>query len=340
MAKKKSGAVYRPSSPADVLFLAAQKQHQAGDLEAALAGYGKVLRLLPNHVEVLNNIGAIHFSRGELVEAEASFARILAVRPDSLKALKNIAVVCKSLGKRAEAIEYNKRAIAIDGNDLDALVGLGVILFEDARYFESIVYWRRAAALAPNNPRVLADFGLCLRWVYEPEEAEANLRKAMSMEVTAMANNALGITLKLLSRYEEASECFRNAVRLDPNMNETIWNEATSRLLFGEFEAGWKLYEARWKVAAIPTPRRQYDRPHWEGEPLEGRRLLIHWEQGLGDTLQFIRYAQLVKQRGATVIALMQPEVVSLLARCPYIDQVIATNDPLPPFDYHIPLLS
>ncbi len=122
-----------------------------------------------------------------------------------------------------------------------------------------------------------------------------------------------------------------------PDHAETHLSRAVLWLLTEDFERGWPEYEWRWQAGCVP---RAFPQPRWDGSPLEGRTILLHAEQGLGDTLQFVRYARLVHERGGTVIVECQPALVRLLASCPGIDRVVARDEPLPDFDVHAPLLS
>jgi hypothetical protein len=128
------------------------------------------------------------------------------------------------------------------------------------------------------------------------------------------------------------------AFRLRP---ETIaLNRSLVSLRLGDMPLGWAQYEARWRVPGLITPNRTFPQPRWQGEPFAGKTLLLHHEQGLGDTLMFIRYAQRVKDLGGTVLVEAQVPLAALVATCPGVDVVIPHGTPLPPFDLHLPLLS
>src|SRR5580704_9409282 len=114
-----------------------------------------------------------------------------------------------------------------------------------------------------------------------------------------------------------------------------------TRLTMGDFEAGWKAYEWRWKTGAFARHRRQFQAPLWLGDqPISGKTILLHAEQGFGDTIQFVRYASLVAARGAKIILEVQAELVRLLSGMPGVETVVARGMPLPPFNVHCPLLS
>jgi hypothetical protein len=137
---------------------------------------------------------------------------------------------------------------------------------------------------------------------------------------------------------EDALTSYGQAVCLKPDYADAHRNRALLWLLLGDFEQGWPEYEWRWRCQGITMPA--FRQPLWDGSPLEGRTVLLHAEQGLGDTLQFIRYAPLVQQQGGKVLVKGQLPLLSVLARCPGIDHLVGQNSPLPDFDVHAPLLS
>jgi len=175
--------------------------------------------------------------------------------------------------------------------------------------------------------------------VGKPEESLESCLKALTLKPQFLgALHNLGSALQAQGELEEAAECFQKALRLDPNHAKTHLNQASLMLVQGDFERGWEEYEWRWKTGQLP--KREFREPRWMGEPLSGRTILLHAEQGLGDTLQFIRYAALVKRLGARVVVECQKPLVKLLSRSQGIDQLAAQGDDVPHFDVHAPLLS
>ena len=126
----------------------------------------------------------------------------------------------------------------------------------------------------------------------------------------------------------------------DYSGSEQTWDLCCVNLLFGVMPLGWEQHESRWSHPGLTNPRREFPQPRWQGERLAGRTVLLHCEQGYGDTLLFVRYAPLVKQLGGQVLLLVQPEVADLVSTCPGVDGVFTEEGSLPPFDVHLPLLS
>ena len=200
---------------------------------------------------------------------------------------------------------------------------------------------RRALALKPDYAEAHNNLGGALSAQGNLDEAVACYRRALALKPDyAEAHNNLGGALSDLAKFDEALACYRRALRLKPDYAEAHWNQALLTLLTGDFERGWAEYEWRWKTKQLHFERRTFSQPRWDGQPLAGRTILLHAEQGLGDTIQFVRYVSLVKVRGGRVVVECQPPLLPLLADCPGIDQVVARGNPLPAFDVQAPLLS
>jgi hypothetical protein len=198
---------------------------------------------------------------------------------------------------------------------------------------------REAVAARPQYPNAHLNLGTALRDAGQYEEAVASLWRAVELDPgIAEAHNNLGTSLQALGRYDEARACYVEALRLDPELPDAHFSRATDWMRQGDIARGFAEYEWRWKCKNYAW--RAFSQPRWDGKPLDGRTILLHAEQGLGDTLQFVRYARAVKERGGTVIVECHRPLVPLLSSCEGIDQLVAMDDPLPPFDFQCPLLS
>jgi len=172
------------------------------------------------------------------------------------------------------------------------------------------------------------------------DEAIEDLRRAVQLQPTmADAHASLGVALSIQQRFDEAMAHFDNALAIDSHCAEAGWNRALLRLLSGDYRRGWPEYEWRWRCKrTIPLP--PFSQPRWDGGPLQGRTILLSGEQGLGDTLQFVRYAPLVKALGGRVVLQCPNELLPLLSRMAGIDRLVAADAALPPFDVYAPLMS
>ncbi len=149
-----------------------------------------------------------------------------------------------------------------------------------------------------------------------------------------------GATLWELKRHDEALASYDRAIAIQPEFPEAHWNAASLRLLTGDFDRGWAEYEWRWKYKTMALARRNFAQPLWCGEPIEGKTILLHSEQGLGDAIQFCRYVPLVAERGAHVILEVDRRLQELMSSLGGAARVLSPGDVLPEFDVHCPLLS
>jgi tetratricopeptide (TPR) repeat protein len=294
----------RPRSPA-ALFDIGTAFLKSGRFDEAVARYREVLRLRGDDLDTLNNLGTALWEQGRLDEAEASYRQAQRLGGGDFQTLNNLATALREQGRAEEAAEFCRQALAIRSDSAEALMNLAVIL---------------------------SDLG-------ELGEAEATIHQVLQLRPDwAMALDNLGMIRLRQGKPDEALACFEQALRHQGDYAEAHRNRATVWLSRGDFERGWPEYEWRRRCRGRPTTA--FAQPRWQGEDLTGRTILLHAEQGLGDTLQFIRYAPLVKQRGALVMLVGPGPLVRLLSSCPGIDRVIAAGSALPAFDVQAPLLS
>ncbi|GAB7523318.1 tetratricopeptide repeat protein [Paraburkholderia sp. 2C] len=342
----------------------------------ALQNYDRALAIVPNHADILSARGRTLVDLGRAREALASFNEAIATRPDFVEAIYNSAVALERLGRAEEALERCDRALAREPNHAKALAARGNALLHLTRYEEAAQAYQRALELEPGAVDVLCNRGTALRHIERHEEALLSYDAALAGSANfpeAWCNR--GNVLQDLHRYEEAMnsydraiavnpkyaiawfnrgnvlletnrldaalQAYDKAVALDPNYPDAHFGLGFIHLVQGDFANGWPKYEWRLRDPKSEYNRRTFAQPRWTGEqPLQGRTILLHAEQGFGDTLQFCRYVERIANRGAQVVLEVQPALRSLLASLPGAAQVIALGDPLPPHDYQCPLLS
>jgi hypothetical protein len=206
------------------------------------------------------------------------------------------------------------------------------------RIDEAIESYQTARRRNPNFPDLYTGLGLALRAANRLIEAEESLREAVRRApADASVHCNLGSLLSDSGRLEEAEQCFREAVRLSPESAEYPYNLGMLHLLTGRLQEGFAGYQHRWQVP--PLVPRPFKQPQWRGEPLGGRVLLLHAEQGMGDTLQFCRYLPLIDPAAAVILEVQRP-LVRLMRSLPGVRQIVAAGDTPPPFDVHCPLMS
>lgn len=295
-----------PLDPAPwvALGLALREQGRPGEAEEALR---TAVALAPRDASARNALGVALRALGRPEAALAEFAAALEARPDFADARLNAAAVLDSLDRAGEAEAHCRAVLAREPASAAALYGLGNALSGQDRLEEAIPAFRAAAALEPWRADVLTNLGVALQGLAEARAA--------------------------LAVYDAA-------VAAAPQAPEARFDRGLSRLMLGRLAEGFEDYEARWRVPGFPTPPR--DLPHpWDGRPLPGGTLLLHAEQGLGDTLQFVRFARAARRLCGRVVLECQPPLERLLAEggVAGVDLVVAAGRPLPAFDAQAPLL-
>jgi len=201
-----------------------------------------------------------------------------------------------------------------------------------------VARYERALALVPDHPEALSNLGVALVDLGRPAEAIAHYERALvSQPDRAETHTNLGIALQRQGQHAEALVCYGRALALKPDYAEAHFNRAWALLWTGELDEGWLEYEWRFTVARYD---RKFDQPLWSGEPLAGQSILIHAEQGFGDTLQFVRYVPAVAERGGKVVLEVPKPLGRLAGTVAGVSEVVAAGDTLSAFDCHCPLLS
>jgi tetratricopeptide (TPR) repeat protein len=313
--------------------------HDLGRIDEATACYRRGIELKPDDPRAYNNLGTVHKDRGEFDEAIANFAKAIEHDPAFAEAYFNLGLAYDAQQKFEQAIECYQKAADLRPNFFQAHYERGNSFHALKRFDEAIDAYRRALDLNPNYAEALNNLGRAYLELDDLPQAAAAFRRAIEIRPNlAEVHNNLGFVLKESGQICEAAASNRRAIELAPEYPEPRWNEAQLLLLQGDFEHGWPAYEWRWKTGKLTA--RKFPQPQWLGEPLAGKTILLHAEQGLGDTIQFIRYAPLIKRLGATVVVECLRPLTRLLASCPGIDQLLPAGAALPPFDFHTPLLS
>jgi tetratricopeptide (TPR) repeat protein len=319
-------------------FLGAVCQAQ-GKFAEAEVNYRRAIQLAPMYGSAHNCLGALLAQQNRLAEAATSFQQALRHEPDNAEAHYNLGLALHAQGQRTPAIEQFRQALHFRPDYPEALTDLGNVLAEEDKLDEAVHCYRQALRVSPVLVKGHYNLGTVLGKQDKFEEEIGHYREALRLQPDhAEAHVNLGNALRQLGRMDEAKASLDKALRLKPDDPLAHWNRAVVLLLRGEFDLGWPEYEWRW--AQHSFARRNFQQPLWDGSDLAGRTILLHAEQGLGDTIHFIRYAPLVKLRGGTVIVECQPPLLRLLTEFPGIDQLLPRGSQLPAFDVRAPLLS
>jgi tetratricopeptide (TPR) repeat protein len=310
-----------------------------GRRDDAIACYRRALQLKPDFADAHNNLGAALNGQGKLAEALTCYRQALELKPDFAEAHSNLADALNSLGKPDEAVACCRRALELKPDFADAIYNLGNALNGQAKPDEAAACYRRVLELKPDFAEAHYNLGNALKDQGDLDDAVVCYRRAVQLKPDfADAHNNLGAALSGQRMLDDAAACYHRALELQPDNAEAHWNQSLLSLLTGDFPRGWAEYEWRWKTKQC-SPR-DFSQASWDGQPLEGRTILLHAEQGLGDAIQFVRYAALVKQRGGAVIVECPKPLLSLLMSCAGIDRLVGRGDELPAFDVRAPLES
>jgi Flp pilus assembly protein TadD len=273
--------------------------------------------------------------RGEAVQAEALYRKVLVKSPENTMARNRLARICLASGRCQEAVINYEQLLGVLPNHAAVHNDKGIALAELGKLSEAASCFQHALSLNPKYSEVYNNLGTVLAKQGLLEEALVAFKKSVSLKPdNPKAHCNLGNLFLDLCRVEEAQASYREAVSLKPNDADARASLAMTWLLLGDFQRGWHGFE--WRTADFA--RRDFAQPPWDGSSLGGARILLHAEQGLGDTLQFIRYAPLVKECGGFVIVECPPTLLPLLATCPGIDELVACGTMLPSFRTHVSL--
>ncbi len=311
----------------------------AGNHDLAVTCLHQAVSLKPDHADALYHLGNVLWVQGKLNQAADSFRQALTFNPNLTNALNNLGGVLLQQGRPAEALTCLENALRLQPDDAEAHHNRGTVLVELGRLEEAAAAYRQAVRIQPGYAEAHNNLANVLRQLGRLDEATANVREALRLQPNyADAFNNLGNFLADQRKMAEAEAAYREAVRCDPSHAWIHQNLGTHLLLVGKFEEGWQEYEWRLKTrefAVYPLPQ-----PRWDGSRLDGKTVLFHAEQGLGDTVHFIRYAPLVQERGGRVVVVCPGLLIPLLARSPGVDQLVTAGALLPSFDVQAPLAS
>lgn len=307
----------------------------------ALASFDRALALRPGYAEAHNNRGKVLRALGRLDEALAGFDRALAARPDYAEAFNNRGNVLLDLERPEEALASFDNALPLKPDYAELHGNKAIALLALNRPREALASCERAIALEPDLTDAYINRGNALLSLNRPEEALESYDNAIRLKPDyAKAHSNRGNALLDLKRPEEALASYDRAIGLKPDYAEAYWNQSQAWLLMGKFEKGFRQYEWR-KKRDKPIAVRAYPQPLWLGEEdIRGKTLFLYWEQGLGDTIQFCRYAKLAQARGIKVVMSVQEPLAGLLQQLDDAIQIIGPTETPEHFDYHCPLLS
>lgn len=312
--------------------------------DAALASYREALKLQPDYAEAHYNCGVLLERAQQPQLALACYEAAIAIYPEFFQAHFNRAGLLKAIRGSEAALAAYDCAIAAHGAYAEAYANRGVVLQELGRRQAALENYERAIALRPDYAEAYFNRGTVLSELRQRDAALASYDHAISLKPDyAAAYCDRARVLLQLKRLDEAIVDYIYATVIQPDFAEAQYNKSLAFLLNGDFERGWLYYEWRWKNTdrLFLREARIFRQPLWLGkECVAGKRVLIHCEQGYGDTLQFCRFAAVVEGLGATVLLEVQAPLAILLESLAGVSQVIGQGSPLPEYDFQCPIMS
>ena len=340
--KSSKGLNFSADTSTQTLFQTAISFHRQGDIERAQRAYERILTMAPRHFDATHLLAVAIAQRGDTDRARGLFARALTLRPGHGDVHFNRGTMERDAGNDAAAIRDFDIVLGTTPDHAGALNNRCLSLQAMRRFDAAILDSDRLISLTPQDPVVWNNRGNLLLDCMRPDEALACLDEALRLhsEYHEAFNNR-GNILKELQKFDQALADYDRAIAIAPDFGDAHFNKAMLLLLQGDFENGWHLWEWRWKQTDFSSPQRDFQVPQWTGGmDISGKTLLLHSEQGLGDTIQFIRFAPLAADLGARVIVEAPTVLHPLLGTVQGIDHLVGKNTRLPEFDLHCPLMS
>ncbi len=313
-----------------------------GSFDQAAMIYKAILKADQNNVDARHLLGVLHKQQGRPRMAVWHIEQAIAIQPDMAQAHGNLAAIYLDLGEFEKAVESCDRALDLQPDYAAVHTTRGKALFSLKRHDEALASHDKATGLDPGDAEAHVRRGMTLHAMKRFGEALKSYNEATRLKPAHVkAHHNAAKALHALNRVDEAIARYYYTTDLSRDYASAHFDLANCLLRLGDFERGLPEYEWRWRLSSFPSPRRDFTQPLWLGnEDIAGRTILLHAEQGLGDTIQFCRYAAMVRKTGAHVILEVPRPLHSLLATLEDVDEVITKFQPNPDFDVHCPLLS
>jgi tetratricopeptide (TPR) repeat protein len=344
------------------------------DPDEAISAYEKAIAQRPAFVEAMANLASLQLARERAPVSLDLWLRASQLRPNAanlyigaakaltaLERTDEAAQLLRGLGQISsvsnedlfdaanalasarrfeDAARLYREILRRDPSLFPVLNNLGNMLRELGRLEEAEAAYRMALNAAPDDVGIICNRALILKDLGRAPEALAEVQRSIALKPTPVGHSNLGLLWMGENKIEEALAEFTAAEALAPGDPDLVFHQGVALLHLGRFAEGWRKYEGRWGQRRSRERKRAFPQPQWMGEDIEGRTILLHSEQGFGDTLQFVRYAPLVAERGARVVLECQPPLKRLMRETAGVAEVVARGESLPAFDLFVPLMS
>ncbi len=316
--------------------------HELSRLDEALSSFERAIELDQKYAEAFFNRGNVLKDCYRLDEALLNYDLALEINPQNPLAYCNRGVVLHDLLRLEESLASFDKAVASNQEYAEAFFNRGNALKDSYRLDEALLSYDKAICLKTSYEDAYVNRGVVLLWLLRLDEALLNYDLVIEINPqNPEAHGNKGVVLHDLMKLDDALSSFDKAIALDQNYADPVWNKSLVRLIKGEYEEGWKLYEWRWKTNALQSAKRNYVEKLWLGdESLIGKTILIYPEQGLGDFIHFSRYVPMLVEQGARVILEVPKALVRVMETLPCTVTIVESGNELPSFDMQCPIMS
>ena len=320
---------------ADSSHLLGLVEYQYGNYVKAIEHIQQAVLISPEQPVFLNNLGNVLKEMGELDRSAQAYQQALEVAPDDAEIHNNLGVTLKEMGELDRSVQAYQQALEINPQYAEAHNNLGNVLKEMDRLDESLHAYQQALKINPQFVEGYYNIGVFFQEQRKVKESAQAYQKAIQIQPDYVeAHINLGVVLREQVRLKESIQAHQKAIQIQPDYEEAHINLAITFLLQGQLTAGWREFEWR------RSRKRDFKRPLWDGTPLNGKSILIYAEQGFGDTIQFVRYIDLLPDANTIIIVVCQPELKTLFKSINRIDTLVTKGEDIPDSDVHVPLLS
>lgn len=334
-------ALKRQERDPQVLFLLGTACFQFGQKKDGIKYVQESIGLIPNPI-AYNNLGTMLVLTGEPESGIAAFDKAIAIETNYAEAYCNKAAALEGLMRHQESLQCCNRAIELEANYPLAYLNQGNAYQSLRKFDEAMVSYDHALQLIPAYAEAFLNRSAVLRKLGGPYDALESSARAIALKPDyAEAYNAQGNAQLELGRFAEALQSYDKAIEIKPEYPESFWNKSLLLLMQGFFLEGWSLYEWRRLLAETKWQYYKFSKPEWCGkDSIQGKRLMIYAEQGLGDTIHFCRYLPLLCELGARVVFEVPECLAELVSTLKAPLQIVARGHPVPEFDAYCPLMS
>ena len=302
----------------------------------------KLSFIQPSKLTSLFSLGMQAQKYGNLDDAIVFFSKIIEFDDQHESAIFQRGRTFAMQKRHESAIFDFTKVLSINSESYESFYSRGVSFSRQSKFYHAILDFTSAIQLNPRSPDLHYNRALAFKKLSEHSLALKDYTKAIELNPRHFqALNNRGLTYRDLKKFREALADFKECTKAKPDFFDGYWNRSLTHLMIGEYEEAWRLYEYRWKSVSFTSQQRKFNQPLWlGGSDLYGRTLLLHSEQGFGDTLQFSRYVQKFSELGCTIFLEVEKALTSIMECLLPKNQIIEKGDGLPFFDYHCPLMS